>query len=206
MEELFEPGSYMVPSYNAHGKPMSTGRVLGTEQEVRGALTAVYGHASKVGKLKTNHPDTNKVINKKLGKKDKKQKKIEDNAVSNFIDPLLSSKEFPLSPATTAPPEWMLSAVKTARGITTDQKDINLIGVDFKNKFGKIKLYAEAVIEEDTSLCIIFSEEKELRFIPEQGEELSMIYEGVEHKVMYPGFLYTWLDGRKKLLILVKNV
>jgi hypothetical protein len=80
------------------------------------------------------------------------------------------------------------------------------ISVVFHNRFGKIKLSVVAVLEEETALALIFKDDDEVRFMPEAGDEFTIVVdEGRETKVYFPGVVFTWVDGVERIMILFKN-
>lgn len=80
------------------------------------------------------------------------------------------------------------------------------IDVVFKNNFGKIMVSVEQVLEEELALGLVFSSEREIRFIPNPVEEVEISVAGQPFiKVTFSGIIFTWLDHTKKIMVLIRT-
>jgi hypothetical protein len=78
--------------------------------------------------------------------------------------------------------------------------------ISFENDFGKIKSKVENVIEQDLAFMLVFSNEDEVVFEPKVGETLKFFRNRQSHLVYYPGVIFDWTDGVKKVMILFKAI
>lgn len=77
--------------------------------------------------------------------------------------------------------------------------------VVFQTPYGNIRVTVECVLEEDTGICLIFSDLDSVSFTPKLGDPITMVVEnGDPFSVFYTGFLFTLPKTTKQLMILAK--
>lgn len=81
-----------------------------------------------------------------------------------------------------------------------------IIDVEFVNDFGTIKIATIGVLESASCICLVFKNDRELRFVPKKDSKFKIEIFGMgSYDVWFPGFVMTWLDGEKQLMILIKT-
>jgi hypothetical protein len=76
--------------------------------------------------------------------------------------------------------------------------------VYFENDFGKIRSAVEQVVEQELAFMLVFAQEEDIVFEPKIGETLDFTHNRVTYQVYYPGVIFDWTDGVKKVMILFK--
>lgn len=186
-----EIGDYIVPSYHAMGKrkDSSTGQFVGSKEQIQEKAESVLRSALSPGAKGSMLPAQVAITKKKPGQ-DKKSKPIE------LVKPTLVNASYSLNNSVQQP--FNLEQLPLL-----SQKSIN---VTFENDFGRMKVTVVAVLEESTAVILVFKDDESISFIPKNGESLNLlITKDNNMKVMYPGFLFTWTDGKHKLMVLVKE-
>jgi hypothetical protein len=82
---------------------------------------------------------------------------------------------------------------------------IDNVYVYFENSFGRIRCGVERVQEHDQAFMLVFACENDIVFEPKVGETLELTYNRVKYSVYYPGVIFDWTDGVKKVMILFKT-
>jgi len=75
----------------------------------------------------------------------------------------------------------------------------------FENSFGRIRCGVEHVQEHAQAFMLVFGSEDDIVFEPKIGETLELTYERIKYSVYYPGVIFDWTDGIKKVMILFKS-
>jgi len=195
LSRVYMTGDYVVGSFTENGTKVRKGRATGAREEVMSLAQKIAQHALGAGEgqlAKVREPDS--------PKKDKKGKKpIKGERVKQ---PTLKVDSFDDDEQTSVN-EAMAATMATPKRIEKDYKTLSVV---FSNKLGKIKVKVIDIFEEETSICLVFESEDDVVFEPQQGEVLEIVlYGNRKQNVMYPGFLYTWMDKTKKLMVLVKT-
>jgi hypothetical protein len=78
--------------------------------------------------------------------------------------------------------------------------------VVFHTKLGRIKSIVDAILESDTGLCLVYADEQQISYEPDQGTELSLILpDKREVEVMSVGLKFSWYDSNQQLLTFIKT-
>lgn len=77
--------------------------------------------------------------------------------------------------------------------------------VYFENSFGRIRCGIEQVQEHPQAFMLVFACENDIVFEPKVGETLELTHDRVKYSVYYPGVIFDWTDGVKKVMILFKT-
>ena len=78
--------------------------------------------------------------------------------------------------------------------------------VVFNLKLGKIKVVVDAVLETDIGLALVFADENEVRFTPEQGNDLKLTLPGNKDiEVMYLGITFNWYNTKQQVMTFIKS-
>lgn len=173
-----QDGDYVVPESNILGKQTEEGMVLGNEKKVNKMALSMARHAQNHGgtPLPKLKQQQPVVASKIKGKPTNQQKKKKQ--IETYEEPVMGKEE---------------SNEQSTKTVT------------FQNKFGKIKLSCFDVLEEEQAICLVFASEDEVRFTPEQGEELDLITPGGSRtRVFFPGVIFTYSDQQKRLMILFR--
>ena len=174
-----KPGDFVVGSFDLQGKRIGKGTVMGAEHEVTDLTKRMLTHAKLQGgsisptiKTKANLP-----AKKKAGRPKKESK--------------------PVPPPTTVDEGNTPSDSTTSYYTTESPKKFNVV---FVSGLGKIKVKVLGVLEAGNAYALVFESEDDITFEPKSGEELELILDEKvteSQKVFYPGFLFTWLDGKQ---------
>lgn len=71
--------------------------------------------------------------------------------------------------------------------------------------FGRIKVSVDAVLETEVGIALVFPNDTEVRFVPEQGHELTLTFNSRDTKVMYLGLLFSWHASQQKIMTFIKS-
>ncbi len=219
-----ELGDYIVPKFNALGKRISEPSFVGSAEEIKEKSLAIIKSAllgSREGKFvrKTGidvgpQRRSESAINPSKNPT-KKQRKVNNNQEKSTSSklPIIELDKKPLK---VKPSSIYLPIEEAMRAINMDEEtnySVNTpsisatksIYVTLSSNFGKIKVSVAAVLEEETALILVYNNEEAMSFIPHQGDILSIIInKDRTERVMYTGFLFTWIDNTKKLMVFVK--
>lgn len=202
--EYHQVGDYVVASYNEHGSKIKEGIVIGTEDDLAKATERISHSALARGSLL---PPVTKVAST-IQPARKGRRKIDVKTTTTkpvYIQPQNRSEPRHVSNSDNLRvviPSMTVSNPTIPVVLPEAYKPIDIV---FHNKFGKITLSVESYIEDTFAVCLVFRNEKEVRFIPEQAEELDLILDKDKtFRVLSPGIIFTWIDGTRKLMILVK--
>jgi hypothetical protein len=181
LEGVYTAGDYVVPSYSNDGKQLTPAEIKGSVHKISSITQAISNHANRTGATALATAPNAKV-------KGKAKKKIQEESA-----PLTKALENAARQQFTQQPYFDVDP------------DLPAIDVVFITAFGRITLTTVAVLEEDNALCLIFKNDKELRFTPNTGSELDIIIGSKEFRVFYPGVLFRWTDKIKRLMVLIKK-
>jgi hypothetical protein len=70
---------------------------------------------------------------------------------------------------------------------------------------GKIRLNVQRVLDSDRAMMLIFKDEASCSFEPIVGDDVTLLWHNKEYKTMYPGVIFTWIDGEKRLMLFFKS-
>lgn len=185
-------GDYIVPSYSENGTPRSPGIAQGTSEDMERLRQKMIRHATASGGVALTAQAAPVVeAPKKRGRK----KAVVQTQAAPVVQPTIMVSQPAVMPA---------PIVYSQPAVPSTPVRIPAIDVVFANRFGKMTLKAIQCLEHEDALCLVFENEDKLTFIPAQGEELTVtIDKTFEHKILYPGYIFTWPDD-KKLMVLVK--
>jgi hypothetical protein len=210
-------GDYIVGKYNDDGKKISPGKYVGSKTEVE-ALRAKYAqHASKRGEPLIVDAEPKKKLRKKRVPKMVTPKKVdytvqeESEYVTTDLEPMNLFEE-----ATEAIHEEEIN-LAAIRQLSNDEehwvpatgsasKGVEKKKVLFMHDFGTNRVKVLDIISAgETGVMLVFENDDDVSYIPKVGQTLSLVDpDGLEIPVYYPGLLFDWTDGVKKVMILVK--
>lgn len=81
---------------------------------------------------------------------------------------------------------------------------LSSVYIYFENSFGRIRCSVENVTEHAQAFMLVFSNEDDIVFEPKTGETLEFTWNRDKYTVYYPGVIFDWTDGVKKIMILFK--
>lgn len=197
LSDYYQPGDYIAPKFNDNGSKIQKGRVFGDKSEVISMSQRIAKHALATGSMlpvTTSEEDSPPIIAPKTTKK--KLTKSKPPIKEEQLPTLRIDSDFANS-------SGVKSSITSAPTIFSQSVD-KIINIVFSSKLGKIKVSVEEVLEEETAFCLVFNNEREVRFEPQQGEILDITHAGKKHSIMYPGFLFGY--GEKRLMILAKVI
>lgn len=177
-----QAGDYVIGSYTENGTKKKEGRFEGNKEDVAALITKMEEHSKQKGSPLIV-PGVKK---KKVKAKAKRPVSDKEPETTSFFE---------------EPEEEEIAAV-VAEPEPAKQF------VTFSNAFGRIRVKVIDVLDsEDFGLAVIFANEEDLTFIPKQGETLEFIdFNDKSYNVYFPGLVFTWTDGLKKVMVLVKSV
>ena len=173
---------YIVPHYHETGHKTRQGMPISSD-----ATSRMERILSREGtKQLPTPPASTKPITKAAKKKAQKQQEWAAEQQRTNI---------PLPPyAINAPPA--LSPTLTTKPIM----------VAFHLPSGKLKILVDAVLETDMGIALVFANEDEVRFTPEQGNELTLTLPNKQDvKVMYLGITFSWYNSAQKIMTFIKS-
>jgi hypothetical protein len=191
MTNYYQEGDYIVPRYHDLGHKLKEGKVYGDREEIMRKAEAIAANAMRQGaELLPVPAKVTKNIAKTAPKKNVKT-----------MTPTLKVDGFnpDMTPVTPTPPPQYSQVANADDALPT-------LDIVFKNAFGKIKVTVIKAQIDDRSICLFFKDETEVRFEPEVGDKFTIIVGADAYEVFYPGFLFTWLDGRKKIMVLGREL
>ena len=189
LDSLYTKGTLVVGNYNDAGTSLDESVVLGNNDKLHALLR--QNATSMGGKLRVKG-EAPEVAPKKKGKK----KKVETKAVITKVIPVVDDGEAINYPELAEQEDLTVNTY-------TEPVITKCITVTFKHPIGEIKLDVESVMMDNLGIGLVFSNEKELRFKPNQGDEFKLLYGSEEYLVMFTGVVLTWLDGIRKIMVLV---
>lgn len=186
LDAYYQEGDYVVPSFSPLGTKIRPGKVFGDRSTISAKSRAIAENALRRGAELLPIPEKNL---KPIVKPTNKSKNQKLSTPSMKVDGFFTEKIEAVDP-------------DTFHNIAQPEEYTQSLEVVFKNQFGKIKVSVIAATVDERSVCLIFKDEKELRFEPEIGDKFDIIVEGSTYNVFYPGFLFTWIDKKKKIMVL----
>ena len=203
IESQYTKGTLVVGSYNQAGTAIEESVVLGDNTRLQNSLR--QDAASKGGKIRSLNGPVAVATKKKGGKK---KPKVETPVTFSVpmrtaYNPLEGIPQDELDTLNTITASMQADAnvayIPTVFPITTVIPKV----VIFKHSIGEIKLDVEAIMIDNLGIGLVFANDREVRFKPNQGDEFTLITPDAEFTVMFTGVVLTWLDGVKKIMVLV---
>lgn len=183
-------GDYVVPQYTEEGRRITRGAIVGGEQ-VHNQVTRKIGRMFEAkGELSNSAPKilTPVPVAPLAKTKTRKTKKVVAPVESpaHFHEPTRQPFEEELPLPITASPKSIVVVLRT--------------------DFGKIKVAVNAVLESDTGLCLVFKDENQISYEPEQGTEVVITMpDKREIKVMTMGLRFKWYETSQQLMTFIKT-
>jgi len=198
LSPLHQTGDYICPSYAENGTVKKEGGFCGDSKEIAEMKEKIAANAARSGA--TLLPIIAPVENpKKRGRPSKKLKAVEPPGFE--VVPLktdITGSAFVAAPISHIDLKPVYEMPK--------EEPLVLIDVVFKNKFGKITVSVERVLESEIGICLVFPSKDAMRFIPAEAEELELCYKDEQFcKVLYSGIIFPWLDETRQLMILIRT-
>ncbi len=200
-------GAYVVGRYSDEGTKKSHGGLVDetsrsiTNKIIKSALskggTVLPGFDSKTpkvkaGKVKKEKEFTNK---EKRARADQREEQFQELIKANNVE----TKQ-------TIPKMTKLQQAKSVALPASEIVKTRKLSVVFDSGAAKMKLDVVGILEQETSIILVFANEDEVRFTPAPGQYLNITIDNNKtHRVLYPGFIHTWVDHEKQLMILVKD-
>lgn len=207
----FGSGDYIVPGYNDEGRCIrSGGPVAGGEQALTKAARRILGHAlanggARVGPLPAPQPPQPLVLAKPAKQKPGRPagKAVEKTADQrNYPKPLSDFANMPVTLAHDGPVETFTSGEQAEPSRAARVK----LPVVFNTQFGKMRMIVHDVLQNDVGFALVFNDEDEVRFVPEQGSSLSITLPGgITVTAMYTGCLFAWPDDTRQIMFFIKD-
>lgn len=213
---LVKDGTYVCPKYDKFGKKTQSGEFIGSRGKIDKMALAIAKHSAAHGEqlpaLIPSDPFVKQVAvkGKSLRVTDRTSKVGKQPA--QVPQPKLQADITFTEEETTGNISYKLPKYKSLEQLLVPKAPPVIpieveTGIDivFQVASAKMKLTVCGLMEEKTSLCLVFKNDKELRFIPETGSELNLLISNRVLKVYYPGTLFTWIDDEKKIMMLIKT-
>ena len=207
LSDYLQTGDYIVPKYGELGAKQGKGKVYGDKADVLSIAQKIAKHAlgEAEGTLATVQAPTSKPVKAPKPKAQKRKNPIVEKIVQQ---PTLKVDTFAEEADEEDKTLSIGEIIQASGGSPKPAKEdsYQTLNVVFANKLGKIKVKVIGILEEESSIALIFKDDNDLTFEPQQGEVLNLILPGDKtYKVMYPGFLYTWIDKTKRIMVVVKT-
>lgn len=202
LSDYYQAGDYVVAKYTDSGHKQAKGKVYGDRSDVMTMAERIAKHALSEGEAQLATIPEKKTESKAT--KPVKGAKKKATKVERVAQPILKVDSFDNEQSTDFDPQDAIKATMATPKLVKEEQ-LRMLNVVFSNKLGRIKVKVIDVMDEETSIALVFKDDNDLTFEPQRGEVLDVILPSEErYSVMYPGFLYTWIDKTKKVMILVK--
>ncbi len=186
---FYEVGDYICPSYTPGGRRKTEAKIGGSAEEIKKITDRLSEHAKRSGA--TLLP----VVAPPVPVKAKGRKKK-----GPAIKTVAEAKAAIETPAprvidTVGEPDY------TPMVETSYSPAVPMTTLTFETSFCTITFEAEFVMQESNAMCIVFTDEKAIKLVPNPGAEFVVILNDQNHypvrySVMYPGFKFKDKDGK----------
>ena len=198
---FYQAGDYVVPEYGEQGNKTAPGQVIGSASEVmdmskRMAQHALMQGASPLPIAIQDMPPARKGPKAKAAKPEKVKKSQTAQERLDTVVPLLRVDGLSM-----AEPKPQVNLLLSSSPQAPASSPIEVV---FSTQLGRIKVNASAVLDSNNALVIVFSDEGEIRYEPAPGSEVQLLIGGRVENTMYPGFKFSWVDDKRKLMVFVK--
>lgn len=207
----FGSADYIVPGYTDEGRCIRAGGpVAGGEQALTKAARRILGHALANGGAQyvppTPQPAQPLVLAKPMKQKPGRPvvKAVEKTADHrNYPKPLSDFANMPV----TLPHDGPIAAFAPVEHAEPSRVAGVKLPVVFNTQFGKMRMIVHAVLQNDIGFALVFNDEDEVRFVPEQGSSLSVTLPGgITVTAMYTGCLFAWPDDTRQIMFFIKDI
>lgn len=183
MSQYYQEGDYIVPSYSEAGRKLRDGKMYGDHDNIvrKSEMIATDALRVKGAALEQVTEEPAQAISKKK--------------------PLVKNRPA-LVPKTVKPTLKVDGFDNNTDTLSSNREYLPSLDIVFKMSLGKLKVTVVSASIEDRAICLVFKDENDLRFEPELGDKFNVIIDGATYPVFYPGFLFTWLDHKKRIMVL----
>ena len=203
----FGSSDYVVPGYTDEGRLIRGGNpVVGGEQALTKSAMRILRHAMANGgkpqPALTSLPPANPAA--PVPKKSKRGKPTTQTKTAS-VDPKHYPK--PMTDFDNMHVTLRHDAVPQQPTVDIPQPQVKTkLPVVFNTEFGKMRMIVQAVLENSTGFALVFNDEDEVRFVPQQGSSLSIsLPSGETVNAMYTGCLFAWPEDARQLMFFIKD-
>lgn len=199
MHEYLNKGDFVVGSYNNMGTQIKPGGLMGDPTELN-----EFQHLVLESAARTKGAEAAPIPQVQPSTKKKKTRLKKQPAVDINPPPLITLQQLEDEETSAEKTELenniILAAAKEI--VEAKLKDV-VIHID---GFGKLKMKVEDVLESDMAYAFVFAKEEDIIFTPQAGQTLNItLPDGEMILAYYPDTLFTWIDNKKKIMVLFKQ-